>query len=274
MSNFKAKLAFFQNATLQQQQIRQTPFHQTQIQQHQQFSSTRQTQKASNDASNLPYMQKVNPTTPISSSTDSQFHSCAPKPAIVVPKMAPNSNFKSKLAFFNQQPAPLAHLHPHQNDVHSQKNDCLSAYNRENNIQSSFTNNDYCNTEKNNLQSSISSTNNENIPQPVNTEYKTQQLQQPAKSFKDKLAMLSNIQQPMGVYDYKKKFSNNQQKVAGTSIQTFTESSTQNFPDTSSQFRTQSPLPSLAAGRARRTTRRPPSLDQSDTQQSSLPPSS
>lgn len=275
MNNFKSKLAFFQNAALQQQAHQQQSYQQPIRQQ--QYPAARQSQNQS-------FGPKANPSSTISNSTETQSFSSTIKPSIVVPKpIVSNSNFKSKLAFFNQQPAPLVPIHTHQNDtaLHQEnaehkvpKTSYPTSNSRVPIAQPSSNKNDgnheishICNSS---IQVSVN--NNENIPQPINDEFKVQQPRQPPKSFKEKLALLSSIQQPMGVYDYKKK----------QNFQTSPEAPIQKFPDTSIKTPqnacVQPPpephLPSLTAGRARRQTRRPPSLDQSTNNQGLLPSTS
>lgn len=277
MSNFKSKLTFFQNAALQQQSHQHQP-HQQQVYQ-QQYPKTRPPQ-------NLSYNQKSNSHSSMANSTETQTYTSINKPSIVVPKpITSNSNFKSKLAFFNQQSQPLVPLHPHQNEnaSHQINNDHKTQYQSSSNkttmVQTNSINNEHSYTisNKNYAQLSTQVVNNENTPQLTTSEFKAQ----PPKSFKDKIALISSIQQPMGIYDYKKKQNSNQSKISEpiqtfseTPIQTSTEFTTQVSEKPIIQVPPEPHLPSLTAGRARRPTRRPPSLEQSNMQQSTLPSSS
>ena len=263
MNNFKSKLAFFQNAALQQQAHQQQSYQQP----------VRQQYPAARQSPNQSFAPKTNPSSAISNSTETQPFSSTIKPSIVVPKpIVSNSNFKTKLAFFNQQPAPLVPIHTHQNDtsLHQenaehkvQRTSFPTSNSRVPITQPGSSNNDGNHEVSYMCNSSIpiSVTNNENIPQPTNDEIKAQPLHQPPKSFKEKLALLSSIQQPMGVYDYKRK--QNFQTSPEPPIQRLPDTSIKTTQNTYVQQPLEPHLPSLTAGRARRQTRRPPSLEQS-----------
>lgn len=308
MSNFKSKLAFFQNAALQQQayqqQAHQQPVHQQQAHQQQSYlqpihqqqpvrqqpanqqqsylqpihqpqqvnqqpirqpqpiiqpPSYHQPQYSINRQSHNPtFAQKVNPAPTMQNNNEASIHPSSSKASTASQKpIISNSNFKSKLAFYNQQSTPLVPLHPHPsgNVDHKAPQTVTNENNPENT--SSLPN---------------SSVKNDDTQQP-----KVQPPRQPTKSFKDKIALISTIQQPMGMYDYKKKQNTNQVRMSEP-VQTFPDTPVQVFPDQILKKPQDLPpephLPSLTAGRARRQARRPPSLEQSNNQPSELPPAS
>ena len=165
------------------------------------------------------------------------------KPPIVLPKSNENSAFKSTIAYFSQQPKALPPLQPRA--PLSQKLPPISDQSSPQNFKLEET------------FSSINSSsqanhivNNENIPQPLVTD-----VEQPPKSFKEKLALISTLQQPMGAYDYKKK----QTTIAQPTTDARPTPTFQVVPEAPQE----SSLPSLRAPPHRRVSqRRPPSLIQ------------
>ncbi|OHT16618.1 hypothetical protein TRFO_13029 [Tritrichomonas foetus] len=229
--SFKAKLAFFQaNAQSQPQQ----PVVPNRMMENR---NPRQATFALSDSSNSEHHVNSRPHSPKASNIESHSpvspFSPQPqnmKPSIVVPKPSPVNNFKAKLNMFNQQNPPLAPLHPRSDHTagsnftrNANSNPCSEntplpsindhrpkpGYNNAGNYAGGHL---LSSTELNKAENSNSQNNsnfgsnnneyqNENVPQPLIHEYKGQ----PKPSFKDKIALVSALQQPMGAFDYQKK---------------------------------------------------------------------
>ena len=292
MSNFQAKLAFFQNAAAQQMN------HQAQNPQSNRTSFIRNQQNINNIEQN-------------SNSNNNN------KPPIIGQKQ---SSFMAKVNFF-QQGAQMPSMLPQIND-NKRKNDNLNYHHQQHNDRIMHT---IINDKKQNSEFSISQQHNdraaqqtfgavnalnqynenvqqpvlinenkqhndrmlhnfinehqqhnesilpkinnirakENIPQQTIEEVKPQQPSQPKLSFKDRIAMVASLKQPMGQYDYTKKRTGIQQQSVNEPQPTFPDpQSVQIHPPQMPDNSNGTHLPALGNGGPRRPFRRPPTIPQ------------
>lgn len=247
------KLAFFQNNLIQQP-------NNYNIQSHQQSSHLPPAIQQPAPRPQQPHLQPIRPLgtskqvviqetlarpqqAHLTQSCDNQ------KPPIVLPKSNENSGFKSTIAYFSQQPKALPPLQPR--IPLSQKFPPVSDQSSPQNfkLEETFSSiNSHSSSQDNHI------VNNENIPQPLVTDVEQPPQVQPPKSFKEKLALISTLQQPMGAYDYKKKHTT----IAQPTTDAQPTPTFQAVPEAPQE----SSLPSLKAPHRRVSQRRPPSLIQ------------